>query len=370
MPDLAVTVAVPKAREAAPGGRKPVPPEELAVHVSIANPSDRPVPFNVLQAQHPSLALEVEGPSGMRVLLPPPSAPSEAELGRGEPIEPGSSVTLEYRAFLDPALGPGTFRARYVGRVPALGGTPDDPLVSDWVDFEVPPPPPWPKPWWPYPWRYAFDRLRRYIDIVLFWRKCRRVWEAEVDEAVSETITNAPPGSEAWNGTYGWRARFHLRIEQPTCRVIVTVRIRVTGAVTPAQQTAWETAIEGAWSNIFKLCAASRCCGNGYAIVADVQFVSSGEHQVVVAGASTVNMGNWGAADAVDVRHEFGHMLGALDEYFTVNGTDFGPGRQATGAIMNNPANAPVARHYELVRTRSQALMGAACTTKAAADPC
>ena len=37
-------------------------------------------------------------------------------------------------------------------------------------------------------------------------------------------------------------------------------------------------------------------------------------------------------------------MLGALDEYFTVNGVDWGPGRQATGAIMNNPANPPVAR--------------------------
>ena len=62
---------------------------------------------------------------------------------------------------------------------------------------------------------------------------------------------------------------------------------------------------------------------------------------------ATTNMGNWGATDTVDVTHEFGHMLGALEEYFTVNGIAWGAARQASGAIMNNPANPPVARHYD-----------------------
>jgi hypothetical protein len=103
--------------------------------------------------------------------------------------------------------------------------------------------------------------------------------------------------------------------------VSVTVRVRLTGTISSAQQSAWESAIESTWSNVFKLSCGSSCCPNGFTIVADIRFVTSGEHQVVTAGASTVNVGLWGAAGIVDVRQEFGHMLGALDEYFTVNGT-------------------------------------------------
>ena len=56
-------------------------------------------------------------------------------------------------------------------------------------------------------------------------------------------------------------------------------------------------------------------------------------------------------------------MLGALDEYFTVNGVNWGPGRQAAGAIMNNPANPPVARNYDTIRQAAGALRGATYTT-------
>ena len=80
--------------------------------------------------------------------------------------------------------------------------------------------------------------------------------------------------------------------------------------------------------------------------------------------------GCWGASDTIDVSHEFGHMLGALDEYFTVNGVAWGPGRQATGAIMNNPANPPVARHYDTVRQAAGTLRGATYATVAQGTSC
>ena len=35
-------------------------------------------------------------------------------------------------------------------------------------------------------------------------------------------------------------------------------------------------------------------------------------------------------------------MLGNKEEYFTVDGVDYGPGRQPGGNIMNSPANPPV----------------------------
>jgi len=362
MPVLEIKLSVSSDRKRAP--------EELVFDASIVNSGDEPVRFNRLQAEHPSLVLEIEGPSGTRILLPPPSPPTEAEMGFGEPLLPGESLVLRYQGFVDPFLGPGRFRVRYVGRVPALGGTPEDPLISDWVDFELPLPLPFPKrkPW-PTLWWELLWWLRRWLEIFPWWR-CRRTWEAEVDEACTQTISNAPPEAAAWNGTYGWRTRFRLRVTQRPCEAEVTVRVRVTGAITSAQLAAWETAIEASWNNLFKLCTASLCCQNGTPIRCDIQFVSTGEHQVVVAGSSTTNMGNWGATDTADVDHEFGHMLGALDEYFTVNGTNWGPGRQPAGAIMNNPANPPEARHYELIRVRAQNLTGLASTTTAAADPC
>jgi hypothetical protein len=374
MPALAVAVDVRPSREAVREKVGEVRPGELVFHASVSNPTEQAVRFNAAQAAHPSLVLEVEGPTGTRVLLPPPSPPTEEEVGPGEPLAAGDRIPFEYRGFLDPYLGPGTFRVRYAGRVPALGGTPEDPLLSEWTEFELPTPLPWPppRPLWERPFWWLREWWRRLLELILGrFRRCHRVWERQVDEACTQTITNAPPGSEAWNGTYGWRARFRLRIDEANCRARVEVRVRVTGTITAAQQSAWETAIQNAWSNVFKLCAAgSTCCANGYTIVADIQFVTSGEHQVVAAGAMTTNMGNWGASDTVDVRHEFGHMLGNLDEYFTVNGTDWGPGRQAGAPIMNNPANPPVARNYELIRTQAQAAMGTACATKAVGDPC
>jgi len=56
-------------------------------------------------------------------------------------------------------------------------------------------------------------------------------------------------------------------------------------------------------------------------------------------------------------------MLDALDEYFTVNGVNYGPGRQATGNIMNNPANAAAVHHYELIRAAASDLLGTSCST-------
>lgn len=109
---------------------------------------------------------------------------------------------------------------------------------------------------------------------------------------------------------------------------------------------------------------------NGFPIHVAVQFVTSGEHQVVNVGTSTTNMGNWGATDTVDVSHEAGHMLGALDEYFTVNGVDYGLGRQADGAIMNNPANPPAARHYDLILQAVRGLTGGAGCTQPVSAMC
>mgnify|MGYP000909816916 CR=1 FL=1 len=381
MPQLEAAIRVEKPEEVVPG--------EFTLTVVFTNRSSTPASLNTHQAEHPALVLDVRDASDRPVLLPPPSAPDAADLAPGEPIVPGGSLSLTYVGFLDRGLPPGEYRVRYFGEFPALGGSRDDPLRSDWQTFtvraqrdlppglEVPglkpgPEGPEEKPLLPLPrllgpvWLYVV-RLRCWVWCLLlrwvFLRRCDRVLQQEIDQARSETISNAPPGSEAWNGTYGWHARFLLIADEPNCRVTARVRVRLVGTITPAQRTAWEAAIEAAWNHRFKLCCDCCCCPSGMDIVCDIEFVNSGEHQVVNVGTSTTNMSHWGAADTIDVSHEFGHMLGALDEYFTVNGVNYGAGRQPGGAIMNNPANPPAARHYDLVRAGAAALLGHSCST-------
>jgi hypothetical protein len=371
-----------------PKARKDVVPGEFGLRATFTNASEKPAELNVHQAGHPSLTLEVRDERDQPVPMPPPSAPDELDLAAPEEIQPGASVTIEYAGILDRSLAAGTYRVRYFSPHLALGGTADDPLQSEWVEFTV------------RPTEFSrgrrvavsqavgrarwlswvldlLDRLRKLLHrlycvvaALIFRKRCDRVLTVDVDEPRTETISNAPAGSEAWNGPYGWRARFRASVDEANCRVTVTVRVRLSGAITDAQRTAWETAIENAWSNRFKLCCECCCCQDGYTIVCDIQFVARGEDQVVNVGTSTTNMGNWGANDTVDVGHEFGHMLGALDEYFTVNGVDYDGARRADGTIMNNPANNPAAHHYDLIRAAVQQLLGTMCSTRPVGQPC
>lgn len=389
MPELEASIRAESSADVVPG--------EFAVTVTFRNGTDRAVRLNLHQASHPALTLQVLDANERPVLLAPPSAPDAEDLEPGRPIEPGGQVEITYAGFLDRSLAPGAYRVRYFGRFEALGGTIEDPLSTEFLDFTVgevadfprgagipglerPQPDDLPQPvplwlkaikwiwaWWKRIWCWIWCWLTRILRM----RHCDRVLSQEFDEPRTETISDAPAGSEAWNGTYSWRARFALTVDESTCRATATIRVRLVGTITAAQRGAWETAIEAAWNKRFKLCSGCWCCcSDGMAIVSDIQFVTSGEHQVVNVGASTTNMGNWGATDTVDVSHEFGHMLGALDEYFTVNGIAWGPGRQASGAIMNNPANPPAARHYETVRAAAASLLARSLHTVAEGTSC
>jgi hypothetical protein len=204
----------------------------------------------------------------------------------------------------------------------------------------------------------------------------------DVNNRVTETITNGNPAS--WNGTYSWDSNFHVTVDKGTCKVTVTVKLKVTGTINATQKSGWKTAIEAKWSNKVSFCCTGCNCKSGLPVSIVVQYVDSGEDYTIVAqtpGASeggraglggTTSMTGWGVNDKVDVTHEFGHMLGNPEEYFTTNGVDYSEGgkkkpfRDPSGGIMNNPANNPLPRNYEPIKTAAEsALGGASCSIRA-----
>jgi hypothetical protein len=201
-----------------------------------------------------------------------------------------------------------------------------------------------------------------------------------VDKDVKETISNASKGNEAWNGTYQWKSKYTVTVDKANCTVTSTVKIKVKGAITDAQKAAWKKAIEDKWNNKATLSCTGAACPNGYKVSVVLQYVKSGEDYEVTAntpGASadgraglggTTSMTGWGVNDTTDITHEFGHMLGNPEEYFTTNGVDYTDGgkkagfRDPDGGIMNNPANNPLPGNYKGISDAAASALGSGTT--------
>lgn len=192
----------------------------------------------------------------------------------------------------------------------------------------------------------------------------------EVSEARSETISGAPAAYAAWNGTFNWTSRFHIGLDALRGRATITMRLHSTA--TPAVQAAWAAAIQGRWSNHMYLKiqpAGGRLGPCKMPIYVNIQWerrAADAHYTINPQGAGgttggragsggTSSMTDWGTADTQDITHEFGHMLGNAEEYFTTNGTNYATGgrrgfRDVGGGIMNNPAEAAQLRHFNLLR--------------------
>lgn len=210
----------------------------------------------------------------------------------------------------------------------------------------------------------------------------------EVNESVSETISNAPDPYTAWNGTYSWKSKFRVEPSRNPCGVKVVMKLKVSGTVTDDQKAAWKSACEGKWSGKVKLVcpdpACAEACPGGYPVTIEIQWVTSGEHYTITANSATADEGGraglggttsmtgWGVDDTTDVTHEFGHMLGCPEEYFTTDGVDYTAGgtkagfRDADGGIMNNPSNDPTTKNYEKIKKAAASAMGLTCTVQTA----
>jgi hypothetical protein len=169
------------------------------------------------------------------------------------------------------------------------------------------------------------------------------------------------------------------------------VRIYTTASAEVKKK--WEEAIEGKWSNHYAILVAGEkpdAPGTRYPITISLEFVTEAakaDYKVTAnspgttangrAGLSgTTRMNRWGTSDTVDITHEFGHMLGNHEDYFTTNGHDYTRGgklsgfRDEGGGIMNNPSEDPFARHYDLIRQHAAKALKVAdshCTVEPAA---
>ena len=203
----------------------------------------------------------------------------------------------------------------------------------------------------------------------------------EATSRITETISNAT--SPAWNGTFAWDSKFRLIFSYDKKKL--TVRIKLHSNATAAEKGTWKAAVEGKWSNQKKLEVIEDIAKpkkkDLYKIKIEIEWVDNAAdaHHSITAnqpGATangragiggTTSMLGWGVNDTTDVTHEFGHMLGNKEEYFTVDGTNYGASRQRGKGIMNNPSEYPFTGHFNLIKAKASLALNipeAQCTIK------
>jgi hypothetical protein len=223
-------------------------------------------------------------------------------------------------------------------------------------------------------------------------RPARDFLERDVDREITETISHAPAAFSQWNGSFSWRSKWRLRLDLRAEIGRLDVIVRLHSNASAAVKRSWENAIVAKWSGKFAFCVKREHpvvirpgvvdrYEEMYPIHIIIAWVPHARdaHYVIRPNApgateggragvgGTTSMVGWGTADTQDITHEFGHMLGCPEEYFTTNGVNFVAGggqgfRDPSGGVMNNPAGSALARNFELIRKEAAALRGVAAT--------
>lgn len=196
--------------------------------------------------------------------------------------------------------------------------------------------------------------------------------ECEVNVSVSQTISDAP--SPAWDGTYSWDSKYTLIINFK--EKTITAKFKIYVSHPDATKSEWESAIESKWNNKRRMEIAEDTNKPNekevYKIKVEIKWVdnASEAHYTVRANApssteggrsgvgGTTSMIGWGIGDTVDVPHEFGHMFGNKDEYYTIDDKKYGKGRQTNQGVMNNPSENPHSRHFNPLKKQTAKCLG------------
>ncbi len=161
----------------------------------------------------------------------------------------------------------------------------------------------------------------------------------EISRSVSECV-------------YGWTAAYRQEGTHVIVRIHLDPDSDVTAQETQTLMTTWKQGIENKWGNRFACCCSNTAkstlsCPNWGALTFEVQWVTTNPHHTVRIrrGPSRTNMLCWDTGDTGDVAsHEFGHMLGLVDEY----SDSVCPARSPvnTGNVMDDNTEV-VERHVE-----------------------
>ena len=138
---------------------------------------------------------------------------------------------------------------------------------------------------------------------------------SEIGDISPETITGR---MTAMNG-FVWRYGYDIGIKDGKVIVHVAINLIPAGGVTQLEldrgKYAWERGIERIWSEKFSLVTPT---GESYPIVIDAIFTGNRFHHDVIVrpGGGNSDELNWRLLNSPEiVAHEFGHMVGAFDEY-------------------------------------------------------
>jgi len=175
---------------------------------------------------------------------------------------------------------------------------------------------------------------------------------AEKGHIPAETVTGRMTAMNGFVWNYGYD------IEQKDNKVLVHVAVNLipTDDVTRPEldrvRDRWEAGIERIWNDRFSLVTPA---GEHYPVVIDVTFSGSRFHHDVIisrSGGKTDEL-NWNLMISPEVAaHEFGHMIGAFDEY---RGGAVAPDigiTERTSIMTGGPdkGSETYARHYEGIR--------------------
>lgn len=139
---------------------------------------------------------------------------------------------------------------------------------------------------------------------------------------------------------FGWTAAFEQTWTHIRIRIELNPDAGILAATMNALRTTWENGIENTWSDQWG-------CGHSGELTCpltfEVQWVTTNQHHTVRVrpGPERTNMTTWDTMDTGGVAaHEYGHMLGLVDEYVDADCPDRSPVN--TGTVMdNNSANVP-----------------------------
>lgn len=136
---------------------------------------------------------------------------------------------------------------------------------------------------------------------------------------------------------FSWTAAF----EQTWSEIVIRIRLNPDAGITPTTmqnlRAAWRNGIVNTWSNRWGIGHAGELtCPLAF----DVQWVTSNEHHNVRVrlGPDATVMDTWDTTDpGGTAAHEYGHMLGLVDEYVDSRCTSRSP--TITGTVMDNNSN-------------------------------